>query len=134
MNIKRIIHIGIVAESMAPVKKLYQDVLGLSLTHEELYEGKTDIAFLPVGDSQIELIASRYPNGEIAQQVAEHGEGIHHIAFEVEDLEAALAELKEKGIPLVDEEPRPGAHGTIIAFIDSAATHGVSIELVQPIH
>ncbi len=131
MKIKRVIHIGVTVADMGTVKKLYTDVLGLSVSREEVYKGETDICFLPVGDSQIELVGSIHPDGEVAQLVAEKGEGIHHIAFEVDDIEAALEELKGKGIPLRDPEPVPGAHGTRIAFIDSSATHGVLIELVE---
>jgi methylmalonyl-CoA/ethylmalonyl-CoA epimerase len=134
MNIKRIIHIGIYAGDMDPVKKLYTDILGLSVSEEEVYEGHTDICFLPVGDSQLELCASIYPDGEVAQLVAEQGEGIDHIAFEVDDLEAAIQELKDKGVPLQNEEPLPGAQETIVAYLDPAATHGVLIELVQSLH
>ncbi len=131
MNIKRIIHIGVAVADMEQVKKLYTDILGLSVGHSEVYQDMSDICFLPVGDSQIELFADIRPGGLVSQIIAEQGVGIHHIAFEVEDIEAAMRELKAKGMSVLDEKPKPGAHGTKVAFLDPSATHGVLIELVQ---
>ncbi|MBW2368568.1 MAG: VOC family protein [Deltaproteobacteria bacterium] len=134
MNIKRIIHLGIMAKAMEPVKKLYQDTLGLPLGHEELYEGTVDISFLPVGDSSVEIFADNpvTGTGDVTQEIEElGGEGIHHVAFEVDDLDGALDELKAKNVPIREGDPRPGAHDTRIAFLDISATHGVLIELVE---
>ncbi len=132
MKVKRIIHVGLSAAHMRPVKRLYSDLLGLEVTHEEVLDGEIKLCFLPVGDSQIEIFADRRPPGPVTKIMAEQGgPGIHHLAFEVADIKAALEELKKKGVPLLDEEPKPGAHGTSIAFLDPRATHGVLIELVQ---
>jgi methylmalonyl-CoA/ethylmalonyl-CoA epimerase len=132
MKIKRIIHIGVLVDEMDPVRKLYSDVLGLEVTHRENYLDVADICFLPVGDSQIELIGDFKPDGEVKKMIAEQGgPGINHIAFEVEDIEGAIKELLDRGVPMIDLVPREGAHGTRVAFLDPSATHGVSIELVQ---
>jgi len=134
MNIKRVNHIGVVTADMERVKKLYTDMLGLHMNHEEIYEGQSKICFLPVGDSQIELIQSLHPNGKIAQIVAERGEGIHHIAFDVENIDEAIKELKGKGMTMVSEMPKAGAKGSRVVFLNPETTHGVMIELVQPAH
>ena len=134
MNIKRIIHIGVAVNAVKPAKKLFHQVLGLPLGGKELYEGDIDICFLPVGDSSIELIADNPETGKgrVKSLMGEDGgEGIHHIAFEVDDIESAVNELKAQSIPMIDEQPKPGAHGTRIAFINPSATHGVLIELVE---
>ena len=129
MNIKRIIHIGIYAADMDPVKKLYTDILGLSVSEEEVYEGHTDICFLPVGDSQLELCASIYPDGEVAQLVAEQGEGIDHIAFEVDDLEKETEELLKKGFKAISGGKFVAGGG--FAYFDTDKVGGVQIELFQ---
>ncbi|MBW1713975.1 MAG: methylmalonyl-CoA epimerase [Deltaproteobacteria bacterium] len=131
MKIKKINHIGLAVADLEPVKQLYTEMLGLSLDHEEML-GELKIAFVPVGETNLELVQSTDPQGVMAQHVAKRGEGIHHIALEVEDIDQALAELKAKGMALIDDEPRKGAHGARIAFVHPKASHGVMIELVQP--
>ena len=134
MKIKRIIHLGIMANAMGPVKELFHQTLGLPGSHEELYDGEVDICFLPVGDSSVELFADNPVSGKnsVGQMIAENGgEGIHHIAFEVDDLASAIDELKAKKVPIREGDPRDGAQGTRIAFLEPSATHGVLIELVQ---
>ncbi len=134
MHIKRIIHIGVGVDAVTPAKRVFHQVLGLPIGAEELYEGDIDICFLPVGDSSIELIADNPETGKgrVKALMGEAGgEGIHHIAFEVDDIESAVKELKAQGIPMIDEQPKPGSHGTRIAFINPSATHGVLIELVE---
>ena len=136
MNIKRIIHIGITAEKMEPVKKFYSETLGLPISREELYDKSTDICFLPVGDSFIEIFSDNCEtgNGTVAEYIKQRGgEGIHHIAFEVEDIYAAIDELKAKGIPIRDGDPRPGADGKVIAFLQPQNTFDTLIELVGDI-
>ena len=131
MKIKRIIHIGVLVSEMESALRFYTDQLGLGLQRREAYQDVADIAFLPVRQSDLELIADLPPAKEVSSIIAEQGEGIHHIAFEVDDIQAALKELKAKGVPLRDPEPKPGVHGTTVAFIDPRATRGVLIELVE---
>jgi len=134
MNVKRIIHIGIMAKDIDVVKRLYNELLGIPIGHEELYEGDADVCFLPVGDSSLELFADNPETGKgrVAQMIAEHGgEGIDHIAFEIDDIESAVSELKQKGVSIRDGDPSAGAYGTKVAFLDPSETYGVLIELVQ---
>lgn len=132
MNILKIDHLGIAVHSINEAKKIFQDVLGLQfLGTETVEEQKVTTAFFPVGDSEVELLESTDPEGPIAKYLEKRGEGIQHIAFRVENLEEALAELKERGIKLIDEKPRKGAGGAKIAFLHPKATHGVLIELSE---
>ena len=132
MKILKIDHLGIAVRSIAEARKLFQDTLGLKFEGTEtVAEQKVTTAFFPVGDSEVELLESTAPDGPIAKYLEKRGEGIQHIAFRVENLEEALAELKEMGIRLIDEEPRKGAGGAKIAFLHPKATHGVLIELSE---
>jgi len=132
MKILKIDHLGIAVHSINEAKKIFQDVLGLQfLGTETIAEQKVTTAFFPVGDSEVELLESTDPEGPIAKYLEKRGEGIQHIAFRVENLEEALAELKERGIKLIDEKPRKGAGGAKIAFLHPKATHGVLIELSE---
>jgi methylmalonyl-CoA/ethylmalonyl-CoA epimerase len=130
MKIKRIAHIGIACKDSDEVKKLYVDNLSLEVTREEM-QGEVKISFVPVGETNVELTQSTTEEGIIAKFVDKRGEGIHHIAFEVEDIDSALEELRAKGLQLVDEKARPGAHDARIAFVHPKGTHGVLIELVE---
>ena len=135
MKINRIDHIGVVLSNLNPLKKLLVDVLGLQTGHEEIYPGKEgdeNICFLPVGDTEVELISSVGPIGESVRLVAEKGQHIEHLAFEVDNIEAAIEELKLKGVPLLQEEPMAGAHGSRVVFLDPKVTCDIVIELVQP--
>jgi methylmalonyl-CoA epimerase len=131
MKIKRISHIGILVSGMESALRLYTDELGLRLQRRVAYQGVADIAFLPVEATELEIIADLPPAKEVSSLIAEKGEGVHHIAFEVDNIREAMNELKDRGIPFRDPEPKPGAHGTLTAFMDPRATHGVLIELVQ---
>ncbi len=125
-------HIGIAVSNLEETLKVYTDLLGLELHGTEtVEEQKVKTAFLPVGDSEIELLESTAPDGPIAKFIEARGQGIQHIAFKVDDIEAALAELKAKGVRLIDEKPRYGAGGAKIAFLHPKATNGVLIELCQ---
>jgi methylmalonyl-CoA/ethylmalonyl-CoA epimerase len=107
-------------------------MLGMKCTGEEVVEEQdVKVAFLPVGESEIELLESTSPDGNIAKYIQKKGEGIHHIAFEVDDLEAKLEELKEKGVRLIDEKPRYGAGGARIAFLHPKSTNGILVELCE---
>ncbi|MBN1473591.1 MAG: methylmalonyl-CoA epimerase [Syntrophaceae bacterium] len=132
MKILKVDHIGIAVKSIDEAKKLYNGLLGLEHTGSEtVAEQKVTTAFFPVGDAEIELLESTSPDGPIAKYIEKKGEGIQHIAFRVENIEEALAELKAKGVALIDEKPRRGAGGAKIAFLHPKSTFGVLIELCE---
>ncbi|OHD23081.1 MAG: methylmalonyl-CoA epimerase [Spirochaetes bacterium GWB1_59_5] len=125
-------HIGIAVSDLAESLKMYTDILGMTLHGTEtVEEQKVKTAFLPLGETEIELLESTAPDGPIGKFIEARGQGIQHIAFRVDDIEAALAELKAKGVRLIDEKPRYGAGGAKIAFLHPKATGGVLIELCQ---
>ncbi|MDW7651597.1 MAG: methylmalonyl-CoA epimerase [Bacillota bacterium] len=129
--ITKIDHIGIAVKSIDEAKKLYE-TLGLKVTETEtVEEQKVKVAFLPTGDSEVELLESTEPDGPVAKFIAAKGEGIQHLAFRVENIEAALAALKEAGVRLIDEKPRRGAGGAKIAFLHPKETFGTLIELCE---
>jgi methylmalonyl-CoA/ethylmalonyl-CoA epimerase len=132
MKVLKIDHLGIAVNSIEDAKKLFHDILGLEFEGTEtVQEQKVTTAFFPVGDSEVELLESTAPDGPIAKYLEKRGEGIQHIAFRVDNLDQALAELKDKGIRLIDEKPRRGAGGAKIAFLHPKSTHGVLIELSE---
>ena len=132
MKIKKIDHIGVAVKSIDEAKKIYEGFLGLKVTElETVAEQKVTTAFLPAGESEIELLESTSPDGPVARYIDSKGEGMQHIAFAVEDIEGALKELKDKGVRLIDEKPRKGAGGKKIAFIHPKETGGVLIELCE---
>jgi methylmalonyl-CoA/ethylmalonyl-CoA epimerase len=133
MKIKRIAHIGVAVKDTDQAKILYQDLLSLPVSHEEML-GELKVAFVPIGQTNMELVQSTDPEGVMNKFIDKKGEGIHHIAFEVEDIDQALEELKAKGVPLVDQQARPGAHQAKIAFLHPKGTYGILIELVQYSH
>ncbi|MBN1243173.1 MAG: methylmalonyl-CoA epimerase [Spirochaetales bacterium] len=125
-------HIGIAVSNLEETLKIYTDLLGLKLAGTEtVEEQKVKTAFLPVGDTEVELLESTASDGPIAKHIEARGAGVQHIAFRVDDLEATLAELKAKGVRLIDEKPRYGAGGAKIAFLHPKATNGVLVELCQ---
>ena len=130
--ISKIDHVGIAVSDLDKAKKFYQDVLGIKVTAtEEVEEQKVITAFLPLGDSEIELLASTAPDGPIARFIEKRGEGIQHIALRVDNIDAALERLKTSGVRLIDEKPRRGAGGAKIAFIHPKATGGVLLEICE---
>ena len=130
--IKKINHIGIAVNSIEDAVKLYTEGLGLKVKDIEIVEAqKVRTAFIPVGESKIELLESTDPEGVIAKYIEKRGEGLHHLALEVSDIQQALDTLREKGIQLIDERPRSGVKGTRIAFLHPKQTK-VLIELVEP--
>jgi methylmalonyl-CoA/ethylmalonyl-CoA epimerase len=132
MKILKIDHLGIAVKSIDQSKNFWTDILGLSIEGTEtVEEQKVTTAFLPVGESEVELLESTSPDGPIARHLEKKGEGIQHVAFRVENIEAALAELKEKGVRLIDETPRKGAGGAKIAFLHPKATNGILVELSE---
>lgn len=131
MKISRVDHIGIAVKSLEESSKFYE-LLGLkSAGSEEVAEQKVRVAFFPVGESEIELLESTAPDGPIAKYIEKNGEGIQHVALRVDNIEAALAELKEKGVRLIDEKPRYGAGGARIAFVHPKSTGGILLELSE---
>lgn len=132
MKVLKIDHLGIAVNKIEDGKKFWTDVLGLEFEGSEtVAEQKVTTAFFPVGESEVELLESTAPDGPIAKYIEKRGEGIQHIAFRVENIEAALEELKAKGIRLIDEKPRKGAGGAKIAFLHPKATNGVLVELCE---
>ncbi|MCW8799815.1 MAG: methylmalonyl-CoA epimerase [Desulfobacter sp.] len=132
MKILKIDHIGIAVTHLNESKKFWTDVLGLEFSGSETVEEQNvTTAFFPVGESEVELLESTASDGPVARYLKKKGEGIHHIAFRVENIQAALDELKAKGIKLIDETPRKGAGGTKIAFIHPKSTNGILVELCE---
>ncbi len=132
MKIKKIDHLGIAVKSIEDGKNFWTDVLGLTFEGTETVEAqKVTTAFLPVGESEVELLESTSPDGPVAKYIDKKGEGVQHIAFRVDNIEEALQELKDKGIKLIDQTPRIGAGGAKIAFLHPKATAGVLVELCQ---
>ena len=132
MKILKIDHLGIAVNSIEDGKKFWSDVLGLEFEGAEtVEEQKVTTAFFPVSESEVELLESTSPDGPVAKYIEKRGAGIQHVAFRVENIDAALAELKEKGVKLIDQEPRIGAGGARIAFLHPKATGGVLVELCE---
>ena len=132
MKVLKIDHLGIAVNSIDEGKKFWSDILGLDFEGAEtVAEQKVTTAFFPVSESEVELLESTSPDGPVAKYIEKRGAGIQHVAFRVEDIDAALAELKEKGVKLIDQEPRIGAGGARIAFLHPKATGGVLGELCE---
>jgi methylmalonyl-CoA/ethylmalonyl-CoA epimerase len=132
MKILKIDHIGIAAKSIDQVAPFWTTILGLPMAgRETVEEQKATTAFLPVGESELEILESTSPDGALAKFIESRGEGVQHIALRVDNIEEALKELKEKGVRLIDEKPRRGAGGAKIAFIHPKSTNGVLLELSE---
>jgi methylmalonyl-CoA epimerase len=130
--IKKIDHIGIVVNDIEEALKVYQQTLGLSLARiQERPDQAVTVAFLPTGESQIELVQPLTSDSGVAKHLQKRGEGIHHICLEVDDIERTLTDLREKGLQLIDERPRTGPEGERFAFIHPKNAHGVLIELYE---
>jgi methylmalonyl-CoA epimerase len=130
----KIDHLGIATKGIDEALKFWEDALGLENVHTEVVEDqKVRIAMLPLGESRIELLEPTTEDSPISKFLEKRGGGIHHIAVEVADIKASLASLKAKGIRLIDEEPRVGAGGCLVAFLHPSAANGVLLELVQPV-
>jgi methylmalonyl-CoA/ethylmalonyl-CoA epimerase len=132
MKVMKVDHIGVAVENLDAALAVYSGILGLELKGTEVVEEqKVKTAFLPIGGSEIELLESTDPEGPIGKFIAAKGQGMQHIAFRVENIDAALSELKAKGVRLIDEKARYGAGGARIAFIHPKATNGVLVELCE---
>ena len=128
----KINHLGIATKGIDDALAFWQDALGLENVHTEtVEEQKVRVAMLPLGESRIELLEPTSDDSPISKFLEKRGPGIHHIAVEVDDIEASLRQLKEKGMRLIDETPRVGAENCLVAFVHPASTGGVLLELVQ---
>jgi len=125
-------HIGIAVKSLSEAVKVYQDAIGLHVSgYDEVDDQGVRVAMLTIGESRIELLEPTREDSPIEKFMMKRGEGIHHIAVRVDDIEQALERLKASGVRLIDSTPRRGAHNTRIAFIHPSSTHGVLLELVE---
>ena len=132
--IEKIDHIGIAVKSIEESRKFFEDILGLKAIFEEtLPDSGVKALGLGIGESRIELLEAYGENSPIKKFIEKRGEGIHHIAIKVDDIEKTLKLLKDNGLKLIDEKPRIGAEGKRIAFIHPKSTHGILIELVEEI-
>jgi methylmalonyl-CoA/ethylmalonyl-CoA epimerase len=132
MSIKRIDHIAIVVSDIDQALNFWQGALGLEMTHiEEVREQQSIVAFLPSGESEVELVEPTSETSGVARYLVKRGPGMHHICFEVDNIEDTLAQMKAQGVRLIDEAPRIGTGGKKIAFIHPASTNGVLVELYQ---
>jgi len=128
----RIEHIGIATTKLDEALKFWRDALGLDVVHvEEVAEQGVRVAMLPVGEPRIELLEPTHAGSPVAKFLAQRGPGIHHVAVRVEDIGATLGRLKAQGARLIDESPRVGAAGCLVAFVHPASAGGVLLELVQ---
>lgn len=128
----KIAHIGIAVKSLEQAIPFYTEHLGLSLVGTEVVESEqVKVAFLVIGESRIELLEPLSDQSPIAKFIEKRGEGIHHIALDVDDVGARLAHLKQQGVPLIHEQPKAGAHNAQIGFLHPKAAGGVLYELCQ---
>lgn len=128
----KINHLGIATKGIEEALKFWENALGLENVHTEIVEDqKVRVAMLPLGESRIELLEPTSEDSPISKFLEKRGGGIHHIAVEVENIEEALAKLKREGARLIDEKPRIGAEGYLVAFVHPSSANGVLLELVQ---
>jgi|TARA_B100000029_G_scaffold438179_1_gene453845 methylmalonyl-CoA/ethylmalonyl-CoA epimerase len=132
MKIKRIEHIAVAVNQLSSMREILENKLGLTLEYEEnLPQYNTRIAMYPVGDTYIEILESDKKGTEVSDWIDQHGESLFHICLEVDDIDAALTELRQKDVRLIDETPRIGHANSRIAFLDPASTGNLLIELVE---
>lgn len=132
MNLGKIEHIALAVADLDAAIAHYREVWGLEISHRERVEDQgVEEAMLPLGESFLQLLGPTGPETTVGKFIARRGEGLHHIAYEVDDLEATLAELKANDVPLIDEAPRPGGRGHMVAFVHPKGNHGLLVELIQ---
>jgi methylmalonyl-CoA epimerase len=125
-------HIGIAVSNLDEALAFYRDALGLEVeAPEEVPSQRVRAHFIPAGQAALELLEATAEDSPIAKYIAKRGPGLHHITLRVDDIAAALAQLKARGVRLIDESPRPGAHGSLVAFIHPSSAQGVLVELKQ---
>ena len=128
----KIEHIALAVADLDEAVAHYENVWGLTVSHREHVEDQgVEEAMLPIGESFLQLLGATSPDTTVGKFVARRGEGLHHIAYEVDDLEGALADLKARGVPLIDEAPRRGGRGHMVAFVHPKGNHGLLVELIQ---
>jgi methylmalonyl-CoA epimerase len=129
----RIDHIGVAVEQLEPTLELYRDSFKLELAHREVVQEQgVEAVLLDVGENHVELLAPLGPETPVGRFLAKQGPGLHHVAYQVEDIDATLAALKQAGLALIDEQPRAGIRGSRVAFMHPRATGGVLTEIVEP--
>lgn len=127
-------HVGIAVADVNAALSFYRDALGLEVeATEDVASQRVRVHFIATGQSSLELLEPTAPDSTVAKYVAKRGPGLHHITLRVEDIRATLAQLKARGVRLIDEQPRPGAHGCLVAFIHPSSAHGVLVELSQKV-
>ncbi|MDI6693544.1 MAG: methylmalonyl-CoA epimerase [Anaerolineales bacterium] len=131
-KIKRIDHVAILVDNLENTLSFWRDALGMELTHvEDVPAEKSMVAFLPVGDSEVELVKPTTSDSGLARYLEKRGPGMHHVCLEVDDIEGMLARLKEKGVQLINETPMTGSGGRKYAFIHPKSANGVMVELYE---
>jgi methylmalonyl-CoA epimerase len=129
----RIDHIGVAVEEIEPALELYRDSFELTLAHREVVEEQgVEAVLLDVGENHVELLAPLSADTPVGRFLAKQGPGLHHVAYQVKDIEATLAQLRTAGLQLIDQQPRTGIRGSRVAFMHPRATAGVLTEIVQP--
>jgi methylmalonyl-CoA/ethylmalonyl-CoA epimerase len=129
----RIDHIGVAVEEIEPALELYRDSFQLELSHREIVEEQgVEAVLLDVGENHVELLAPLGPDTPVGKFLARQGPGLHHVAYQVRDIDATLQALKQAGLALIDQQPRTGIRGSRVAFMHPRATAGVLTEIVQP--
>jgi methylmalonyl-CoA/ethylmalonyl-CoA epimerase len=130
--LRKVEHVALAVSDLEAAIEHYKDVWGAGVEHRERVEDQgVEEAMIPVGDTYLQLLGATGPESTVARFLERRGEGLHHIAYEVDDLESALAELKQKGVPLIDEKPRLGGRGHMVAFVHPKGNHGLLVELIQ---
>ena len=130
--LNKIEHVALAVSDLDVVLDHYRSTWGIEVAHRERVEDQgVEEAMLPLGDSFLQLLAPTGPESTVAKFIERRGEGLHHIAFEVDDLPLVLDRLKEKGVPLIDEVPRIGGRGHLVAFVHPKGNHGLLIELIH---
>ena len=128
----KIEHVAVAVADLDAAISLYRDVWGLEVEHRERVEDQgVEEAMVKIGESYIQLLGATGPDTTVGKFLERRGEGLHHIAYEVDDLEATLAQLKEDGVPLIDETPRKGGRGHMVAFVHPKGNRGLLVELIQ---
>ncbi|HJV65280.1 MAG TPA: methylmalonyl-CoA epimerase [Geomonas sp.] len=131
----KINHLGVAVRSLEEAVPFYRDTLGMTYSGtEEVASQQVKVAFLAIGESKIELLEPTSPESPIAKFLEKNGPGVHHVAYEVADIETAIAKLTEAGTRMIDATPRKGAHGALIAFVHPKSSGGVLTELCQSAH
>jgi methylmalonyl-CoA/ethylmalonyl-CoA epimerase len=126
-------HVGVAVEDLDAAVSLSEDTLAMPLAHRETIEEQgVEAALLDVGDSHVELLRPLGPDTAVGKFLARRGQGLHHVAYRVDDIDAALARLKDEGVELIDAEPRTGIRQSRVAFVHPRATRGVLTEIVEP--